>query len=233
MSEPLVCCIMLTKDRPKLAARAVRSFSEQTYFNKTLLVVNSGLSPLFEETDRLREPCFVGIDALSIGGLRNHANRYAATNYAESCMRPDILIHWDDDDWSRPNRIAKQVALLQASGADAVGYNEMLFWREPHAEAWRFRHEMNNYCLGTSLCYWRKTWERKPFPDKAGTGRGEDYDWIQGMNTKAVSAVLPNPMMIASIHPDNARFYDQSLERSTSWTLVPQWDEHCRKVMAL
>ena len=44
---------------------------------------------------------------------------------------PEILIHWDDDDYSHPNRIAEQVALLQSSGADAtVGFREMLFWRE-------------------------------------------------------------------------------------------------------
>ena len=42
----------------------------------------------------------------------------------------DILIHWDDDDYSHPNRIAEQVALLKSSGADVVGFSEMLSWRE-------------------------------------------------------------------------------------------------------
>ena len=41
----------------------------------------------------------------------------------------DILVHLDDDDYSHPNRIAEQVVLLQSSGADCVGYREMLFWQ--------------------------------------------------------------------------------------------------------
>jgi hypothetical protein len=61
----------------------------------------------------------------TIGQLRN-----LAIEECSEVFKPDIIIHFDDDDWSHQNRIAEQVALLQATGADCVGYNEMLFWRE-------------------------------------------------------------------------------------------------------
>jgi hypothetical protein len=60
MSEPTVCCIMLTKDRPALAARAVRCFRQQTYERKRLLIVNSEPHPITEETEQISEPCFIG-----------------------------------------------------------------------------------------------------------------------------------------------------------------------------
>lgn len=135
-AQPTVCAICLTKDRPEMLARALRSFQAQTYENKRLLIVNSGPGALVEETESIWEPCFIGIDALTIGALRNHACKYASHHYAESWKRPEIFIHWDDDDVSHPNRIAEQVALLQSSGADVVGYSNLLFWQVVPQNPW-------------------------------------------------------------------------------------------------
>ena len=222
MTEPLVCAVMLTCDRPEMAARAVRSFRAQTYERKTLLVWNTG------ESDEIECGCgptgFHVVDAnlgQSIGMLRN-----SAIGFPTGYDKPDIIAHFDDDDYSHPDRIAEQVALLQSSGADAVGYREMLFWRETsveqprptypsgehkgervwrdHDEAWLYSHNQPNkpnHVLGTSLCYWRKTWERKPFPDapKGPGASGEDWLWQQGLNVKAASAMFEHG---ESTHPD-------------------------------
>lgn len=40
--DPTVCAILLTCDRPELAAKAVECFRKQTYGNKTLLIWDSG-----------------------------------------------------------------------------------------------------------------------------------------------------------------------------------------------
>ncbi len=40
MPEPLVCCVMLTRDRPEMVKRAVDSFRSQTYKRKKLLIYN-------------------------------------------------------------------------------------------------------------------------------------------------------------------------------------------------
>lgn len=246
VSEPTVCAVMLTKDRPDLARRAVECFRRQTYHNKKLLVYDSG-----ESDDEIAFGCGPEVyhvqipfpEPRTIGDLRNLANSYSTPyDHAQS----DILIHWDDDDWSHPDRIAEQVALLQASGADAVGYNKMLFWRtDAHCqingapEAWLYTNNDPRYCLGTSLCYWRKTWEANPFPL---TSQGEDLAWLGKLKTIGFSSLqlprlssFPQPRMIASIHGGNtSNAYDPAKMRAAKeWRRVPEWDAHCARVMAL
>lgn len=257
MNNPTVCAVMLTKDRPAMARRAVECFDAQTYPEKRLLVVNTGECPLFKESPGVEyvEPCFIGADALSIGELRNLGTRYASDNYTPSWTRPEIFIHWDDDDWSHPNRITEQVALLQASGADAVGYNELLFWRtrimiddrampDSYGEAWLYTNRNQYYAVGTSLCYWRKTWERKPFADlpRPEEWKGEDKRWIDGLNVTTDSGMGPAPRtyrepprLIARIHSGNTMAYDiegQMEKGSQEWRRVPEWDAYCKGVFA-
>jgi hypothetical protein len=265
---------MLTADRPELARRAVECFRAQTYPAKRLNVLDSGLSPVFRIPDHTvgQAVFWQHAEAESIGELRNFANEDSHT---------DILIHWDDDDYSHPNRIAEQVAVLQSSGADAVGYNEMLFWdgrkyaaarnREDVGpiggqdgrmivgcgEAWLYSNPRPDYALGTSLCYWRKTWKRRPFAalPLPGGRAGEDQDWLDGIasgrgpGVKLLSVssrpidddppmhINEQPRMIARIHGGNASTaYDPALMRASEtqgsgWRRVPEWDSYCRGVM--
>ncbi len=211
--------------------RALASFRAQTYEPKTLLLLNSGKPLPFPGY-----PLHLTTKGESIGALRNLAN---------GCSMRDVIVHFDDDDWSHPNRIAEQVALLQASGAEAVGYNEMLFWRTPQEEAWLYRNPSPNYAIGTSLCYWSETWKRKPFPDlprmtPRGASGSEDREWIRDMKVEVVTSIKPGPVceprMIAAIHGGNSMPYDLEdliARGATEWQRVPEWDEHCRKVMAL
>ena len=116
---------------------------------------------------------------------------------------------------SSPNRSH----LLQSSpGAECVGYREMLFWREGRrlalseipgsalndgctdgfepGEAWLYTNPDPRYALGTSLCYWRKTWERKPFealPTSAPDSASEDARFIAGLNCVGESAFRGQP----------------------------------------
>jgi glycosyltransferase involved in cell wall biosynthesis len=247
-----------------MAARAVASFRAQTYPNKRLFALDTGSVP---SGIALRAGVYGLSEARAhegrtIGILRNHALMHASACYVDA----QIFIHWDDDDYSHPNRIAEQVALLQSSGADAVGYRDMLFWdsrkyvakREAHEfetpfnhgtaveglvnEAWIFHNDRPGYALGTSLCYWRKTWERKPFTDrpKPGEWHGEDTAFIQGLNVESVSSMRKvtgtrfppcEPRMIASIHGGNSAAYDP--KQSHSWQRAPEWDAYCRERMKL
>lgn len=200
MIQPTVCAILLTADRPEMTRRAVECFKAQTYENKRLLIYDSGLVPFCLKStawasNRLYYEYFPEDRGLTIGALRNLAMAFAHP----LCLNADIIVHFDSDDVSNPNRIAEQVALLQASGADCVGYNSMLFWRDgnaPHAigeepdtwdgaQAWLYSNYRSNYALGTSLCYWRKTWEKKPFAD---TSSGEDLRFIEGLNVQACTS---------------------------------------------
>jgi hypothetical protein len=255
MSEPTVCANMLTRNRPELAKKAVECFRVQTYPNKRLLVWNTGpRGPILEDPEaldtssQLHEPCIIGaVEGLSIGELRNDAAECAVDS-----IGPEIIVHWDDDDWSHPNRIAEQVALLQSSGADVVGYNEMVFWRDPPcnnphphgiegAGAWLYTATLGCApALGTSLCYWRKTWEKQKFEDAPHPNRGgsEYGNWLKALNCKAVSAIAyPEvPRMIARIHAGNAGRTSYDLEKliaggSKEWKRVPEWDERVKRIL--
>lgn len=249
-TEPSVCCVMLTFDpaRVRIARQAIACFNAQVYGGKMRLVI-------FDSREEWR-----GAGNPTIGQLRNEAN---------ALVEEDIIVHLDDDDFSHPARFAEQVALLQSSGADCVGYNEMLFWREPiptsqftalvsplnppPGEAWLYRNPDPHYALGTSLCYWRKTWERKPFE---ATSQGEDLRWIAGFKIIGVSAQMETsfrqikepmgcwethtqPRMIARIHPGNTStayrpdaMHRESKKRNGMWKRVPEWDSYCAGVFA-
>ena len=269
MTEPTVCCIMLTQDRPELAKRAVECFRTQTYLNKALLVWDT--STEMKPAKRLDvwqfapdiQHEFYGPQDYAIGALRNHAIQYGTSEVVctvgvnkELTGPADIIVHFDDDDWSHPNRIAEQVALLQSSGADVVGYNEMLFWREAQAgapgsigQAWLYSGPTPRQALGASLCYWRKTWEARLFnpqlPRKE-KGGGEDWDFLRDRKIEVATAlpqsgparseghfaIVPcEPRMIARIHGGNHSNGYDGIESSAQWKHVPEWDDKVREIL--
>ena len=234
-----------------MARQAVENFRAQTYANKRLLVYDTSAEEIewpedWYESDDL---CLLESNcnshhrtAKTIGYLRNRANLASGEN--------DILIHWDDDDWSHPDRISEQVRFLQSSGAGCVGYQEMLFWRtateythadyevgiKPHEsrrdEAWLYRHPSDRYALGTSLCYWASAWKQRPFRH---IHVGEDKDWINGVDTRGVTSLgrmiglgefdySAEPRMIARIHSHNTTtlYRNGEMEKNAA-SINPQW----------
>lgn len=241
--QPLVCCVTLTKDRPQMLQRAIACYQSQTYKRRSLFIldVGEGSAEVYHRAGMIAAPTFYYQYAKeyahrSVGSLRNLANSYARS------LGADILIHVDDDDWSHPERIAEQVALLQASGKECVGYREMLFWNSTEGQfcgAWLYRNGNPRYALGTSLCYWRSVSERRPFEDKA---YGEDTAWLLGVDSLGVSTIPgacteESPRMIASIHGGNtspayrAELMRASEKQNGEWKRAPQWDGYCRRTM--
>ena len=110
----------------------------------------------------------------------------------------EVICHWDDDDWSAPERLERQIASLTTSGKQVAGFHSMKF---TDGEKWWQYEGSANYSLGTSLCYYRTWWERFPFPSK---NIGEDNDFVQ---TAAVAGMLHSEnagdLMHATIHPGN------------------------------
>lgn len=129
MSTPTVACVMLANGREAMVQRAIKSFQAQTYEHKRLVIWNTGhAGPFLTDEQHGRgtwEPCIIGaVEGMSVGELRNSANRWAV----ESLDGIDLIAHWDSDDWSHPQRIAEQVALLEQTGADLTGYRDAIFW---------------------------------------------------------------------------------------------------------
>lgn len=266
--NPRVTCICLTADRQAQTDRAVRSFLAQTYEEKHLLILDTGREAYEMTGDAWDCRSIISLVTLgprtcTIGKLRNLANELASG---------DIIAHWDSDDVSAPTRLAEQVAHLQASGAEVVGFSDMLFWasergglifdeananrpgkhwpedvHRPAGEAWLFNNHKPNYGLGTSLCYWRKTWERKPFPEHTNPGC-DDRLWVEGLKVATITSVakftsdprdervvrelqMDSPMMVAEIHGGNT--CARITEPSTDWQRVPAWDTRLAEIMRL
>jgi len=234
---------MLTRDRPEYARRAVECFRAQTYVNKCLVVYDTAKWPALTVYPRWPAKGFyhhVPREVMTIGALRNEAIRFAiheAFPLYEMGNEIDIISHLDDDDYSRSNRISEQVALLQSSGVDCVGYREMLFWREPDKTAWLYSNGDKSSCLGTSLCYWRKAWEKRPFSERNGANprtRGEDREFCRGLRCLGVSSIQNGePRMIARIHSGNAANYPvEALSAGgPHWKRAAEWDERVKEIM--
>jgi hypothetical protein len=235
---------MMVNGRHAMVERAIRSFEAQTYENRRMYFFdttpeNETWEPYFGTLENPVTHCVLACEHRSktVGMLRNEANGYCSE---------DIIVHWDSDDYSHPNRIAEQVALLQSSGKDCVGYRDMLFWDETPGQfcgAWMYQNGNHKFCLGTSLCYWRRVWERHPFPDlpKGPQSAGEDTVWLDGVTrygyhpvTSMDDDVRPEPRMIASIHGGNTTsFWLNHRDREPMFRRAPEWDEYCRERMKL
>ena len=266
--------------------RAVQAFCNQTYQNKRMLLFDT--SPEFPDTT-INEEDVWGMwsppAGRSIGELRNDAIDTTSA---------DIICHFDSDDWSSPRRIEEQVALLESSGAEAVGYHEAIFWDERACTAcargeefivgdgvawhsamgcvglplvpcpnqsWLYSNPRPNYAIGASLCFWRETWQRWPFPHLPIPGNrqseGEDAKWLKGVKCVAISGVTecawpldgvsaagvyeqmavysqldPEPRLICSVHGGNSQMYELSLG-SPQFKRAAQWDQYCREAMKL
>ena len=94
--------------------------------------------------------------------------------------------------------------------------------------AWRYHNRDRTFGCGTSLCYWRKTWERVKFPD---IGPGEDTFWIEhGVKCLGVSGIVDGePRLIATLHSSNTG--SQIVRGSLEWQRAPEYDAKVRAIM--
>lgn len=237
MSAPKVSVVMLlSPGREEMAARAVRAVAAQTYPNIELVA--------FETAQ------YAG---RTIGYLRNIAN---------TCATGELIAHADDDDWSHPRRIEEQVALLQASGKQCVGYRELLFWdtrwadrgspfADPLNEAWVYCGQDPRWVAGASMLYTREAWEACPFDDAPH----EDQRWWLRNAEKCfgISSLAwqhsdggptwmnsydpkdpPQPRMIAQIHAGGTEQIPRAVMlRGDVWRRAAEFDAFCERTMEL
>ena len=233
MSEPAlpsVCCVMLADGRPEMVRRAVRCFELQDYSGKKcLLVYDTGHTTIAREILRYARGIFWARSPQGkgrpIGALRNGAQQWVSCH-----PLGDVVLVWDSDDWSHPARIREQVAFLQASKAEAVGYNRILAWDSRGVgEAWLYQSQVPNYVVGASLCYWRRVGEQHPFREVA---HGSDTFWVAERKVQAGPSGFEGaePRLIAGIHGANTTA--AIIQGAPEWKRAPEFDGYCRERMA-
>jgi glycosyltransferase involved in cell wall biosynthesis len=127
--ELKVSCLMVTRDRPVLAKRAMRCFAEQTHRNRELVVLSEGGPRARGALER--HAAALGLDNvrflpepqpdMTLGALRNVALGEASG---------DVVCQWDDDDCSHPDRIRAQLERMLADKARACFFTDQLHYRE-------------------------------------------------------------------------------------------------------
>jgi len=122
---PRISCLMVTRDRVSLARRAIRSYADQAYPNRELVIVTDGTeryraslaryaSFIDAKNVRFADP---GRPGQTLGALRNLSIDAAGG---------ELICQWDDDDCSHPERLSAQAAHLRHEGALASFMTEHL-----------------------------------------------------------------------------------------------------------
>ena len=189
---PRVTAIMPTRDRRAFVTQALRCFARQDYPNLELLVIDDGrnaVSDLIPDADpRIR---YVRLDRVhSVGAKRNLACRQATG---------ELIAHWDDDDWSAPSRLRRQVSSLLASGADLCGLVDVVHYRMRHGDAW-VPGPGADRIEGASIVYRRSVWESSGFAD---VNRGEDSAFVGSVAPELRTMVPGAELMIVVEHGGN------------------------------
>jgi Glycosyl transferase family 2/Methyltransferase domain len=193
--EPLVSCLMPTFDRRPFVPRAIRYFLQQDYPRSELIIVDDGtdnvedLVPADPRIRYLRLP-----ERRTIGAKRNLACEHA---------RGELVVHWDDDDWSAPWRLRYQVDMLRAQGVDVSGLSAVFFCDVSAAQAWRYEYPAGRrrWVHDATFCYRRSLWAAAPFPD---TNYGIDTSYLWQGAPKQVGT-LPDPSFyVGLVHAGNS-----------------------------
>lgn len=192
--QPLVSCIMPTADRRRFVPQAIRNFLSQDYANKELIILDDGrdsVAALVPQSDHV-----------SYVRSETKQNLGAKRNQCVQASRGELILHWDDDDWSAPHRIRYQVETLLQAGAEICGLRQMLFHHLSRGETWLYSYPAGErpWLLGGSLLYTREFWKRHPFPNLQVA---EDTSFVWSEPILRV-AVLPDyRFYVAMIHEAN------------------------------
>lgn len=122
--QPLISCIMVTKNRLEKVKKAVDCFINQTYKNKELIIIEDGDDDTFKYITKLAHPNIriyhLTSSNLTLGELRNMSIEKSMGEY---------LIQWDDDDYYHPTRIAIMYKKLKEKNVDVLYLSKwMMAW---------------------------------------------------------------------------------------------------------
>lgn len=188
---PLVSCIMPTKDRKQWVPQAIEYFLRQDYPNKELVISDDGedLKKLIPKNAAVRYYRPTGQHTL--GQKRN---------MCIAAAKGDLIMHWDDDDWYRADRISLQVAALGA--APICGLDTVLFYDLPSKMAYTYHFPNRPYVYSPTLLYTRDFWQQFPFPDQQ-VGSSTPFVWSPPSRLKDAVFLHQSDWFVGMVHPEN------------------------------
>ncbi len=185
--------ILPTADRRRFIPAAIAQFLAQTVTNAELVILDDGadsIADLIPGDPRIRY--YREETRRIIGDKRNRLCQLA---------RGETIVHWDDDDWHAPDRLARQLAALGQSKADITGLDRIAFLSDDGTAAWDYQWQgKGHWVYGASLAYRRSWWERHPFP---AIRSGEDTRFVLDAPGAHVHVMLDNDWLVARVHAGN------------------------------
>jgi len=122
---PKISCLMVTLDRLTLARQSIRSFAQQTYPNRELVIVTDGTAAFRSALERYVQ--WLGLENVRFvlpGGPRRTLG--ALRNLAMEAASGELLCQWDDDDSNHPERLMVQAQHLLQNNAGASFFTDHL-----------------------------------------------------------------------------------------------------------
>jgi glycosyltransferase involved in cell wall biosynthesis len=216
---PLISCIMPTWNRRRFIPLSLRSFLNQDYPNRELIVVDDGDEPVKDLADDVPNVHYIRLPArASIGAKRNLACQRA---------RGGIIAHWDDDDWYSPDRLRYQAGPILTGQADMTGLENAFVMQLPGGDFWTTQPELHRKMFvgdvhGGTLVYRRELLDQGiRYPEMS---LAEDA-WLLRRAVRAGKRLirLSNPGVFVYVrHGRNAwQFTPGAFLNPSGWTRLP------------
>ncbi len=195
----LITAICPTYNRASWISLAIQSFLAQTFTDSELVILDNGsdyTESLIPVHPRIRYEKVPG-PRLRTGAIRNLCCERA---------QGEVICHFDDDDWSSPERIASQIEQMKQSGKPFIGYHRISFWnaaqdsKPPKDRAHQYLGDQP-YACGTSQMYLKSYWEKNRFQNSS---IGEDSDFSTRAKAAGQLASFDGcQMIVARAHSDS------------------------------
>jgi hypothetical protein len=208
-AQPLVSCIMpTTGDRRHLLPQAIRCFQRQSYPNMELVIVCDGEDDMADLI-----PCDDERIHYFYRGRERHTHG-ATLNLACERAIGEFIAHFDDDDWSHPDRLSFEVGALMAEGVDICSFSQLLFLEIATGKVRLCRtptllHPSLYHCqpFGAAYVYRRSYWTSSPFPDLP---RDSDMAFTSARGRQDHSVLVSDyRLYVAMIHSSNTADYTE------------------------
>jgi Glycosyl transferase family 2 len=195
---------MLTRGHIELLKYSLACYQRQTYAHRELVVVAEAeagekVRAFIGAQEVLNATVFIAPPGLAIGDHRNLAAARA---------RGAILVTWDDDDLSDPQRLDITVEVLRRSGAAAAVLSRLLIW-------WPKRK--------IAAISGRKVWEgtllawRSFVPIYPSLQRGEDSEGTNRIGTTHYVAHIDCPLLYVYAVTGRNTWEASHFEKFLSW----------------
>ncbi len=202
--KPLISCLCVTRGRTPLLQRAIRSFRDQKYTHKELVII-------YESDDSVTSEFLKGITDSNIYKIEAPAlPRHTLgelRNLAVSKSRGEYFCQWDDDDFSHNERLSFQMGILQQTGMPACVMIHWLVFDEVRGQAY-----VSNM----------RPWEGSIMCSKSLVGNEIKYeDEAKGEDTPLINKLFSKNLVFPIVMP---KLYIYVYHGGNVWT-EQHWDK--------